>query len=839
MGDMSSWDESKEEVLRELETSNNGLTTAEATRQLKKSGKNVIERGRKRSVFLIFVEQFRNWLMIALLIAAGASYFLGEQLNAGVIVGLVIISVVFSFFQEFKAEAALEKLAKYISHNARVKRDGEWVQINSEDLVLGDIVELRIGDVVPAELRLLEVDELTLNESILTGESAPVLKTTQEVKGEQPQELTNMAFMGTIVSSGRGTGVVVSVGKDTFLGKTASVLKEKPPETEFQKQTKKFSQFLFKVILVMTVFVFLANSLMNKGILESFLFAVALAVGITPELLPAIMTITLSEGALRIAKKKVIVKRLMSVEDLGNIDTLCADKTGTLTKGEFSLVDYSDLEGKRDINIIIKALLCTSGELQGNKTLATNPTDKALWKSKVAKGNRNKLNAYKLLDENEFDYTRRRVSALVEKNNERTLVVKGSIESMIEVCKLGETSKKSIVKMANEFEDEGHRVVGVGERKMKRDKSSARDEKNLKFVGFLLFNDPVKSSAIDAIKRLKELGVDIKILSGDSLSVTNYVAKKVGFEVNDGSILLGNDLDKLDSREFERKIRGTNFFARVTPEQKYKIVASLNKEGHVVGFLGDGVNDAPALRAADVGIAVDSGASVSKEAADIILLKKDLHVLADGIETGRKTFGNIMKYILNTISANCGNMLTVSLSSLFLTFIPLLPSQILLNNFISDIPLFAVSVDNVDRDFIKKPKRWSIHMIAHFMIYFGLISSIFDFFMILPMLTIWHVPMEMFRTAWFVESSLSEIIITFAIRTKLVFYKSVPSTLLIVLSILSSLLIVGLPAIGVGEKLFEFVAIPGYLWIWIWVIVLGYFLTTEVVKRWFFKHNEF
>lgn len=746
--------------------------------------------------------------MLTLLVAAALAFLLGDHLEAGVIFGLVVLSVALGFAQEYRAQKALEKLANFIRSKSRVKRDGSWLEVDSQTLVVGDVVELRIGDIIPADIRLLEIDGFLANESALTGESLPVIK-----------QKDALAFMGTSVAEGLGRGIVVATAEKTFFGKTAATLAKTAPPTEFQKQTKNFSQFLTKVVVVMTLFVFFANALLAKGILDSFLFAVALAVGITPELLPAIMTITLSEGALKIAKKKVIVKKLMSVEDLGNIDTLCADKTGTLTQGKFSLYDNPDK------TLVLKALLF----------VPSTPLDKALKDSEIAKSQAKQLKSYHVLDENEFDYQRRRVSILVRKGNSKTLLVKGAIEAILSVSKVTKEQKQKVLNEVESFEQKGMRVIGFAEKVLSKTTSTAEDEKDLKFLGYLLFTDPPKSSAAQAIAKLRSLGVDIKILSGDSPLVTAHIAQAVGFDGDKEKVITGEELQKVSGDKFAALVRKTNLFARITPEQKYQIVSSLNQEGHVVGFLGDGVNDAPALKVADVGIAVDSGAAVAKEAADIILLQKDLGVLAEGIEAGRKTFGNIMKYILNTISANFGNMLTVSLSSLFLKFIPLLPSQILLNNFISDIPLFAVATDNVDTDFTRKPKHWNIGTISHFMLYFGLLSSFFDLVTILPMAFVWHLPTDLFRTVWFIESSLSEMFITFTIRTKLPFYKSVPSPLLLVFSLFSSLAVVALPLTLLGQKLFEFAAIPTYLWLWIAIIVGSYFLTVEILKHKFFR----
>ncbi len=825
------------ELLRQFDTSRDGLTAGAVRERQRQPGKNLFTAKKEEPALSLFLAQFRNWLMVALLAAAAVSFFLGERLEAAVIAGLILMSGILGFVQEYHARRTLAKLTKYIAHQSRVKRDGIWVSVDSQTLVTGDWVEVRLGDIVPADIVLLSTDDLTTNESILTGESAPVGKNATPSTTDQPTDLANVVLMGTNVAAGRGEGIIVAVGTDTRFGQTAALLSRPAPETAFQKQTRNFSKFLFKIILVMTIFVFVVNAWLDKGLLPSFLFAVALAVGIAPELLPAITTITLSRGALKIAKKKVIVKRLMSVEDLGNIDTLCTDKTGTLTKGEFSLVEYQNLDGKKDQDLVIKAMLCLSGDWVGGNILTTNPVDQAILTYGQSQQLSSEVIKFKVLDENEFDFERRRVSVLVVKDGQKSLIVKGSIESMLQVCNLKDHDRQTIQDQTTTWENQGYRVIGIGTKPMTKDDSHATDENGSHFLGFLLFSDPIKPDATQSLAALRELGVKVKILSGDSKLVTAQVAAQVGFAGVD-NILTGEELDHLPTEQWEKQVRATQLFARLTPEQKYRIVASLNKEGHVVGFLGDGINDAPALQAADVGIAVNGGAAVAKEAADIILLEKDLQVLAEGIQTGRQTFGNIMKYILNTISANYGNMLTMSLSSLFLPFIPLLPAQILLNNFISDIPLFAVTTDRVDVEYVRQPKHWDIKAIGRFMLYFGLISSFFDLLTILPMAFVWHVPTDIFRTVWFVESSLSEMLITFAIRTRLPFYRSMPGRELMILSAISMLGVVVLPLTWFGTSLFEFAALPVYLWGWIAAVLLSYFATTEAAKHWFYHHYE-
>lgn len=836
------WNQSADEVIVQQRSSIEGLSNTEAQSRLAEYGPNQIVRKKTLPPALrILLGQFKNWLTLILLGATVIAFFLGEHVDAIIIVCILSLSVLLGFFQEFKAEKTVEKLKKFVSHHVKVKRDGSYIEIDSKEVVIGDVVKLTIGDLVPADIRLLMVDELTTDESVLTGESVPVEKQPKEINEHtnQPSKLSNMVFMGSTVSGGYGEGVVIATGNATFFGTTVVYLEKTAPESDFQKETKKFSVFLFRIIAVMIVFVFLVNAWQGKGLFESFFFTVALAVSITPELLPAIMTITLSQGALMMAKKKVIVKKLMSVEDFGNIDTLCTDKTGTLTQGTFTLTDYVDPQGQKDSTVLLKALLCTADFAHGKNMVTTNPTDHALWTSPDAQSHREKLHTYTFIDENEFDYERRRMSVLTKHNGAgMLLVVKGSPESVLPLTTLTRAQHTSIQQLINAYEEDGYRVIVIAEKKFFQPTSSKKDEKNLQLVGLILFSDPVKPDVKKSIELFQRLGVTIKILSGDSVVVTKSVAEQVGLTIAKKDIISGELLEGIPDSKLEQYACNYNFFARITPEQKYKIVAALNQEGHVVGFLGDGVNDAPALKAADVGIAVNTGASVAKEAADIILLRKDLHVLAKGIEAGRKTFGNIMKYILNTISGNFGNMFTVAISSLFLSFIPLLPKQILLTNFLSDIPLFTLATDNVDSEFTKKPKRWNIQVIGKFMLYFGLLSTFFDLVLILPMVFAWKVAPEVFRTSWFIESSLSEMLITFVIRTKLPFYRSTPSILLMVFSILCAAIAVSIPTFTFGQKLFEFAHLPAFMWLWIIVVLISYLSVAEIAKRLFFETHE-
>ncbi len=834
----------KKEVLDALGSSEKGLTSKEAAKRLEKYGSNEIVAKDKRGWFSILLSQFKSPLILILIIAAGIAGFLGEVTDAAIILGIVLLNSLLGFYQEFKSEKALLKLKKYITFKAKVLREGKEIEIDTKELVIGDIVFLNNGDLVPADIRLLETQELNVDESVLTGESNQTYKNCSEINYKQNlsvNEKANLVFMGTSVSGGSGKGIVISTAAKTEFGRTASVLSAKEPPTDFQKNIKKFGDFLIKIILILTLCVFFINAVLGKGVVDSFLFALALAVGITPELLPIIITITLSRGAMKLAKKKIIVKKLASIEDLGNIDVLCTDKTGTLTENKITLHDYLDLQGTRKEEIIENAILCNTAVT--GKNVTGKAADVAILE--YCKTNNIPLKNFKKIEEIEFDHERRRMSMVYKKGKSFYLVSKGAPESILEICnkikKEGKVYpignyKKEIIKKFEDFSRKGYSVIAIANKEIKRKKEyETKDETNLVFLGFLIFLDPPKKDAESSLKDFQKLGVEIKILTGDNPLVTEQICSQVGIKIKD-KIILGSDLEQLNEKELDNVTRRNNVFARITPEQKYNIVNILSKQGHIVGFLGDGVNDAPALKAADVGITVNSAIDIAKENADVILLNKSLDVIANGIREGRKTFGNITKYIFNTISANFGNMFTLAFSSLFLKFIPLRPSQILLANFISDGPLMTVSTDNVDEEGLKKPKRWDIKLISHFMVSFGLISSIFDITTIITLLLIAGDNIPLLRTGWFLESVMTEIFVTFAIRTKKSFWKSKPSKFLIITSIAAILLTLILIYSPLA-LLFKFEKIPINILMLIGGIVLLYFFVVELYKKHFYKKH--
>ncbi len=835
-------------VVSELGTSETkGLSTHEAQARLKKFGRNEVETKKKRKALGILVRQFSSPLVLILVLASVIAGSLGDFTEAGVIIGIVVINALLSFVQEYRSEKALEKLARYLVPRATVLRDGLRESVDARDLVPGDIVFIDTGDIVPADVRLIGVHELFINQSLLTGESAPAEKSLQPVKkaSASPQEMACVAFMGTSVASGAGTGVVIATGKATELGRTAAYLKEKPPETDFERNVKLFSEMLLGVVVVMTVFIFGANALLGKDILLSLLFALAIAVGITPELLPAIITISLSNGALMLASRKVIVKRLDAIEDLGNVDVLCTDKTGTLTENTITLKGHENADGKEDDSVLLHAMLASPIAIGKKHKYAGMSMDAAIWehtkkRAELAK----RVAAYSIVDEVAFDYERRVMSVVSKKGGELIFVTKGSPESVIPLCSKvmseGRVEKadkhvKWLIRRYELMSEQGLRVLAVAAKKpAAKAEYSKADEKDLTFLGFLMFSDPPRKTAAAALHTLKALGVEMKILSGDEPRVTAAICTAVGMELKGGRVVTGSELTGLDGEGLRKLVEQANVFARLTPGQKLGIISALKENGHVVGFIGDGVNDAPSLHSADAGISVDTGADIAKESADIILLKHGLHVIADGIVEGRRTFTNTVKYMRNTVSANFGNMFTLAFVSPFMAFMPLLPSQILLNNFVSDFPLTTISTDRVDLEDLKKPGKWSISGITKFMIFFGIVSTVFDFVTMMFLAYVVNAGPGLFRTGWFIESVLSEIFVTFAIRTRKPFFMSRPSNLLIGSSVLTTVAVVAL-VYSPFASIFQFVQPDAGFMAMIGAILITYFAVAELSKHIYFR----
>ncbi len=849
-----SWKLDEKKLYVELGSTQDGLSDKAAAVIRKQIGRNELVERDKRKTFSLLLSQFKSPLIYLLVLASLIAFYLGDTIEASIILFIIALNAGIGFFQEYKSEKSLERLKKFVSFKAIAMRDGVKKEIDSRDVVPGDILYVQIGDKVPADMRLILCEDFEVDESTLTGESLRVTKNSDVLNLNQPSvaEISNMAFMGTIVTHGHAIGVVTATGPTAILGKTSYALGARLPETNFELNVRKFGNLLIKITIVMTLFVFIVNYLLGRGLLSSFLFALALAVGITPEALPIVITVALSAGAMQLAREKVVVKKLVAIENLGNMDVLCADKTGTLSENNLILEKVVSLDGNYSGELVERSLECTTEVLGKLGKLKTgNLFDQAIFQfasEKLDSGRVNEITMRQPVDVIDFDFTRKRMSVLTKEKSGLFMITKGASESVLSVCtkmrKNGADVKinESAHAFVENYAKQGYSVIAVACKKINSSASATKgnfsvsDEKELTLLGFLLFSSPPKKTTEKTLSELGKLGVELKILTGDGQLVTQKLCNDIGFTIKGDRIVLGAELETLSESELDQWVEKYNVFSRVTPEQKFTIILALRRNKHVVGFVGDGVNDAPALRAADVGISVNNAVDVAKDAASLILLSKGLDVILDGVTLGRKTFGNVTKYILNTISGNFGNMFTIALSSLFLKFIPLLPSQILLNNLTSDVPLLAISTDNVDKTFLVKPKKWDLSLISKFMVYFGILSVAFDLLTIFLLLYWLQAPQDSFRTAWFIESVLSEIFVTFAIRTQKPFFQSKPSILLILLSIAASAVSVIITYSVIGQY-FEFVPLPLNYLALIGIILCFYFASAELVKRRFFaKH---
>jgi Mg2+-importing ATPase len=816
-------------VLDLLSTSEAGLTASEAALRLRGGGPNaVISHGARP--LQVLVRQLKNPLLILLAAAALVSISIGEGVDAVIILVIVSLSVGLGFVNEYRSEKAVEALHSTIRHTAVTTRDGRVSAVDVTELVPGDVVALDVGDVVPADIRLLEGNALECDEAVLTGESMPVSKTIEPTSTDDDpsSRLGSCALMGTVVRAGTGRGVVVATGPRTAFGKIARGLGERPPETAFQIGLRDFSRLLVRITVALAVSIFLINALLGRSLLEAALFALAIAVGLTPQLLPAIVTISLSTGARRLAKNKVVVKRLVAIEDLGNIQVLFTDKTGTLTEGRIVFARAVDATESPSDEVLRLGLLCTAAEVQGGD-VGGNPLDRALWQSEEAANAR--PTGYRRVAEAPFDYERRLMSVLVDGPDGRRVITKGAPEALLDRC----TGVDDDVKTTLEgLFAAGSRVVAVATRDgASLSAIAASDEQQLDLSGFLVFSDPPKEDAASSLARLRSLGIEVKVVTGDNALVARKVCTDLPLDVR--GVLTGDDLDRLSDEELAAALPGTTIFARVAPEQKSRIIKLQRTLGTDVAFLGDGVNDAVALHDADVGISVDSATDVAKAAADIVMLEKDLGVLAEGVMEGRRIFSNTIKYVLMGTSSNFGNMFSAAGASLFLNFLPMLPTQILLNNLLYDVSEMTIPTDNVDEEMLRRPSAWDTRFIRRFMAFFGPISSIYDFLTFGVMLFVFHAGESLFQTGWFVESLATQSLVIFVIRTRRIpFTRSRPSAPLFATTVAVALLGAILPFTPLAS-LFGFTPLPAAFMGILLVMIVTYLLLVDLGKRLFFR----
>jgi P-type Mg2+ transporter len=813
------------EAIARLTSSLTGLSGAEATQRLAFYGPNSIRSHGVRPL-AVLLRQLRNPLLILLGAATLTSLLVGERTGAVIILAIVGLSVGLGFFNEYRSERVVEALHASIRHRALALRDGHPLAVDVTELVPGDIVLLRTGDLVPADLRLLDSRELELDQAVLTGEAMPKSKQAQEETRPDitEAELNCVAFMGTTVTGGSGSGVVVRTGPQTAFGRIALRLGERQPETAFQRGLRGFSLLLVRVTAVLTGSIFIVNTLLGRPLLESALFSLAIAVGLTPQLLPAIVTVSLASGARRLARRRVVVKRLISIEDLGNIEILFTDKTGTLTEGRITLRQATDPSGVASLEVLNLGLLCSAPD-PINQGSSGNALDAALLTAGVPPPD------YRTLDRLPFDHERRLMSALVQgPDGKRLLITKGAPESLLARCH--GVPAVATTTLAREFAS-GARVIAVGTRPWDGGpQCRLSDERDLDLKGFITFVDAPKADAAASLDQLQRLGVELKIVTGDNPLVTETVCRALGLDY--GGVLTGPQLEAMTDAELCDLLPSTGIFARVSPDQKARIIMvqrSLNKD---VGFLGDGVNDAVALRYADVGIAVNTGSEVAKDAADIVLLGKDLGILAGGVLEGRRIFANTMKYVLMGTSSNFGNMFSAAGGSILLNFLPMLPTQILLNNLLYDTGEMTIPTDRVDEELLERPAQWDIHLIRRFMTFFGPISSIFDFLTFGVMLFIFHARGSLFQTAWFTESLATQSLVIFAIRTRRVpFFRSRPGMALTVGTLGSVAIGLALPFTPVGS-VFGFTPLPPAFLGLLVVMVVIYLGLVEAGKSFFY-----
>jgi P-type Mg2+ transporter len=820
------------DVFARLGSGTEGLAEREAARRLGVVGPNAV-RSYKARPWPVLLSQLRSPLLLLLAVTALASAFLGQASDAVIILVILIASVGLGFVNEYKAAKTAEALHSSIHHRCVVLRDGHPRTVDVTELVPGDVVDLQLGQVVPADLRLLAVAGLECDESVLTGESVPAEKSAEPVAAGTPlAELSSCALMGTVVRAGSGTGVAVATGGAAEFGRIALGLGEHQPETEFQVGLRKFSMLLVQVAAVLTSAIFIINVALHKPVITALLFSLSIAVGITPQLLPAVVSTSLAAGSRQLARAKVLVKRLVCIEDLGDIDVLFTDKTGTLTEGSLRFMRSTGPDGTASDEPLLLGLLCNEAVVENGHAAGGNPLDVALWDSPAAARQQAALARYRRLDTVPFDHERRAVSVLVDDDRgNRTIITKGAPEGLLKRC----TAIPAAARTALDAEfAAGNRVIAVATREMPGASSvTTADEHDLTFRGILVFLDPPKPTAKAALQRLAGLGVTVKILTGDNPVVAAKVCADLGLPP--GQVATGADIDRAGDQLGDLLAR-TTVFARVSPEHKAQIVRTQRATGTDVAFLGDGVNDAVALHAADVGVSVDSATDVAKDAADVLLLEKDLNVLADGVVGGRRIFANTIKYVLMGTSSNFGNMFSAAGASIFLKFLPMLPSQILLNNLLYDTSQLAIPTDNVDQELVAQPTRWDIAFIRKFMIFFGPISSIFDFATFGIMLWVFHAGPALFQTGWFVESLATQTLVIFVIRTRRVpFFRSVASAPLALAAVGITAIGAVLPYTGHLAHLLGFRPLPGTFFLALAGIVIVYLVLVEIGKYWFYR----
>ena len=836
------WTYESKDMLKKLNTDENGLSGREAEKRIDKYGQNILEERRSSSNLEMFINQFKNPIIIILIFAAFLSIFLKDYTDGIIILIIIMISSLLSYSHESKANNAVKKLLSSVSVTSSVLRDGKFEEIDNAMLTVGDIIKVKTGDMIPADCLIIEANSLSMDESSLTGETFPVEKNNQKVSADTVlSNRKNSLWMGTHVISGSGRAVIVNLAKDSEFGKITASLSEKDSATDFEKGIKSFGNLILHVTTFLIGLIFVFNIFLNKPFLESFMFALALSVGLTPQMLPAIISVNLSQGAKRMSEQGVIVKKLNAIENFGSMTVMCSDKTGTITQGKVKLDGALDCNGNKSDNIYRLAAI-NSYFQEGY----ANPIDSAILDTRT-----DDFSNYEKLSEIPYSFETKLLSVIVRTDRNSSvrniMVTKGALTNVLDVCKTYENSdnsvgniedvKSQILDMFDKYSSQGYRVLGVAY-KLIEDDADAKIQKveEMIFAGLLLFIDPLKDDIKDVVAEMNRLGVSLKMITGDN----NLIAKNIGAQIglNPVKILLGNELDSYSLSQLNKKVLDIDIFAEISPNQKEKIIMAYKQAGEIVGYMGDGINDSPAIKQADVGVSVNTAADTAKDAASIVLLKNSLKVLISGINEGRRTFINTLKYIFIATSANFGNMFSMAGASLFLNFLPLLPKQILLTNLMTDFPSLQIASDSVDEDWLKRPVKWDMKFIKKFMVLFGIISSVFDYLTFAVLLFVFKANEGLFHTGWMLESIISAMVVMIIVRTARPVFASRPNSklLIAIVGVALALLAIIYSPINIYLGL---ISLPIKLLLALLGVSLIYALTAEILKKSFYKHNSF
>ena len=825
-------------LLKEYDTTLSGLNPNIASARLKENGKNIVIKEENKSPFYFLINSFKDQFIILLIFLAIVNYFLSDLLGSIIILLIATISALIRFVQDYSVYKFNQKLKEKIYNTTTTIRGNTHKEIKIENVVVGDIITLNAGSIIPADLILLETKDLFLNQSVFTGEVNPIEKKAITNKNkDQVFDLDRVCLMGSSVISGKATGLVIKTGPDTYLGKVGKEIKTKKELTAFDKGIKSISSMLIKYMIIISIIIIIIDGLFKQNITEAVMFALSVAVGLTPSMLPMIVNVNLTKGSKSLSKKKTLVKKIESIQNLGAIDILCTDKTGTLTEGTITLQKYIDASGKENNDILEYAYL---NSYYG--TGIKNIIDKAI--ITYATSHNINIDKYEKIDEIPFDYTRKKQTIAVKRNNKVRTITKGAFEEIIKNCTTIKINKKvepinntyinNIKNKAKELAEKGMQVIALSEG---NELEPSKYEENMTFIGFVAFLDPPKKDAQDTIKKLNKIGIKTKIITGDNQYATLNICKNAG--LNSTNILLGSDIDKLNDEELLTKIEEVDIYARMNPLQKERIVTLYKNNNHVVGYMGDGVNDAPSLAKADVGISVNTATSIAKEASDIIILKQSLTVIYDGVIEGRKVYGNIMKYMKMALSADFGDVFSITIAAIFFPFLPLLPIQMLLQDFIYDISQLALPYDNVDKEFLQKPKKWNTKGISKFMKIMGITSSLID---ILAFIIFWFIlgynnvsQASYFQTAWFVTCLATELMIIYSVRSSKNTFMKDASPYLNALTIVSLILTILTPIILTKISSFHFEVLPPVFYIYLILLILLYFFIVRIIKKIYIK----